>query len=73
MQRGGFGIETPSVNPRCIAWMLTKETKMKKQREYWKELTWKQWAIVLYGCIPGVLIFKSYLATLIYVVQMFTH
>jgi hypothetical protein len=44
---------------------------MKKQREYWKELTWKQWAIVLYGCIPGVLIFKSYLATLIYVVQMF--
>jgi hypothetical protein len=43
---------------------------LRKQREFWKSLKWYEKFIVLQALVPGVLIFKSYLATLIYVAKL---
>lgn len=43
---------------------------IKQQKEFMKSLTWYEWIMVLSTLVPGALVFKSYLVTVIYLVRM---
>ena len=40
------------------------------QREFWRSLAWYQKVLVIKCMVPGVIMFKAYLSTLIYVVKV---
>lgn len=43
---------------------------LRKQLAYLKDLRWYEWVIVLGHLIPGAVLFKCYLETLIYVAKI---
>jgi len=43
---------------------------LREQRQFWRSLRWYEKFMVLQVLVPGAIVFKSYLVTLIYVAKL---